>query len=84
MTQDVDFDIALDWIPKDRIYNGFMSRQDFDEFSDHSTLVNFEPVTRWMADVYLRGAMDQSARLSTIVHRVTTTILGTLGRIFDQ
>ena len=56
MTQDVDFDIALDWIPKDRIYNGFMSRQDFDEFSDHSTLVNFEPVTRWMADVYLRGA----------------------------
>ena len=56
MTQDTDLDIALDWIPKDRIYNGFMSRQDFDEFSDHSTLVNFEPVTRWMADVYLRGA----------------------------
>ena len=26
--------------------------------------------------------MGQSARLSTIVHRVTTTSLGTLGRIF--
>jgi len=56
MTEDADFDIALDWIPKDRIYNGFMSREDFDEFSNNSTMVNFEPVTRWMADVYLRGS----------------------------
>ncbi len=56
MTQDTDLDIALDWIPKDRIYNGFMGRQDFDEFSNNSSLISFEPVTRWMADVYLRGA----------------------------